>query len=402
MTLRLRNARIAGELHHLHLAGGRIVEPRPCRTEIDLDGRLVVPGFVDAHCHLDKTLWSGPWVPNTAGSDLDEKIAYTREGRSRWGVPSAPRITELLRTMVAAGTTRVRTHTDVSPEFGLDGFEAVAEASASLSGLVDVEQVAFPQYGLLTNPGTVALVDLALSEGLAQVVGGIDPVGVDGDADRHLETVFELALRHGVPVDIHLHDHDEVGCRELDMIIDRTLRTGLQGRVTVSHCYALAEADGPEQIEQIARLASADIALTTCAAHNDPLAPVLALASAGVRLGLGSDGIRDLWSPWGNGDLLDRAHQLAYRNAFDADPDVAHALDLATTGGAAVLGVDDHGTEVGDVADLVVLDSRSEAEAVVTRASRHLVFKRGVLVARDGVLTSEITATPVIDALVDD
>jgi cytosine/creatinine deaminase len=171
------------------------------------------------------------------------------------------------------------------------------------------------------------------------------------------------------------------------MIIDRTLRAGLQGRVTVSHCYALAEATDDEQIEQIARLASADIALTTCVAHDDPLAPVLALASAGVRLGLGSDGIRDLWSPWGNGDLLDRAHQLAYRNSFDADPDIARALDLATIGGAAVLGVDDHGTEVGDVANLVVLDSRSEAEAVVTRASRHLVFKRGVLVARDGVLT---------------
>ncbi|MEV4147647.1 hypothetical protein AB0J40_28540 [Amycolatopsis sp. NPDC049691] len=34
---------------------------------LDLGGRLVLPGLVEAHCHLDKTLFGGPWRPHSAG-----------------------------------------------------------------------------------------------------------------------------------------------------------------------------------------------------------------------------------------------------------------------------------------------------------------------------------------------
>ncbi|GAB3672954.1 amidohydrolase [Actinocorallia lasiicapitis] len=377
MTL-LRNARYRGELRDLRLPGGAETH--------DLDGRLVIPAFVDAHCHLDKTLWSAPWTPNTAGPELHDKIAYTRERRAAHGVPSAPRIAALLTAMVAAGTTRVRTHTDVSPEFGLDGFHAVAEAAAALGGAVDVQQVAFPQYGLLTNPGTHELMDEALATGLAQVVGGIDPAGVDGDPVRHLDAVFGLAERHGVPVDLHLHDPGTLGVWQFELIIERTVRAGLEGRVAIGHGYALAELSGIPQDDLIARLADAGITVATCAAHDDPVVPVLKMRDAGAPLALGSDGIRDLWSPWGDGDLLDRAHQLAARSAFFADEDLAEALVVATLGGLRALGQAPAEGAVPD--DLVVLDARTPAEAVVTRPRRLLVLRNGRTVARDGVLTS--------------
>ncbi|GAA3208971.1 amidohydrolase [Actinocorallia longicatena] len=386
--LRLRDARVNGALRDLWIRDGRLTAPGPADEEIDLAGRLVVPGFVDAHCHLDKTLWSGPWAPNTAGPRLRDKIDYTRSRRADFGVPSAPRIAELLGTMAAAGTTSVRTHTDVSPEFGLDGFHAVAEAAAALEKVITVEQVAFPQYGLLTNPGTLELMDRALATGLAQVVGGIDPAGVDRDPVAHLDAVFGLATAHDVPVDLHLHDPGTLGAWQFELIIDRTLRAGMEGRVTIGHGYALAELSGIPQDELIAALAAAGIGLATCAAHDDPVVPVLKMRDAGAGLGLGSDGIRDLWSPWGNGDLLDRAHQLASRSGFFADEDLAQALVTATTGGAELLGLTGHGLDEGATADLVVLDAESAAEAVVTRARRLLVLKEGRTIARDGVLTS--------------
>lgn len=380
MSTRLENLRLRGELTSLYVVDGRLAPEQPCTESVDMGGRVVVPGFVDAHCHLDKTLWSGPWVPNTAGPGLRARIAYTRAGRTAHGVPSAPRIAALLETMAAAGTTHVRTHTDVSPEFGLDGFEAVT-AAATTVGTVSVQQVAFPQYGLLSNPGTLELMDQALGSGLAQVVGGIDPAGIDGDADAHLAAVFGLAVSHDAPVDIHLHDGGILGRHQIRSIAAATARHGWQGRVTISHGYALAEAAAVEQDDLVRLLADTDIALTTCAAHDDPVAPVRALREAGARVGLGSDGIRDLWSPWGNGDLLDRAHQLAYRASFHTDPDIAMALDVASGGGASVLGLPRRRLTAGEPADLVVLDALCEAEAVVTRAPRHLVLRDGVAVA---------------------
>jgi cytosine deaminase len=114
-------------------------------------------------------------------------------------------MTALLERMVASGTSHVRTHTDVVTDHGLAGVEAVWAARERLGGRVTIEQVAFPQYGVLADPGTAELLDEALSNGV-EVIGGIDPAGADRDPVRHLDIVFTLAERHGAGIDIHLHD----------------------------------------------------------------------------------------------------------------------------------------------------------------------------------------------------
>jgi cytosine/creatinine deaminase len=111
---------------------------------IDVSGRLVLPGLVDAHCHLDKTLFGGPWVPHSAGDALEDRIANDRRRRGELGIPSVDRIVALLERMVAAGTSHVRSHTDIDPEVGLRGVEAVRAAVRQLDGRIGVEQVAFP------------------------------------------------------------------------------------------------------------------------------------------------------------------------------------------------------------------------------------------------------------------
>src|SRR5829696_3472620 len=131
------------------------IEPGIARgdaDELDVSGRLVLPGLVDAHCHLDKTLYGGPWVPHSAGDALEERIANERRRRGELGIPDVDRIVALLERMVAAGTSQVRSHTDIDPGAGLRGVEAVRAAEQRLEGRIAVEQVAFPQHGLLTNP----------------------------------------------------------------------------------------------------------------------------------------------------------------------------------------------------------------------------------------------------------
>ena len=391
--LLLRNCRIRGyaDQQDVLVTSGTIGAVGPALDApdgaevIDAGGKLVLPGLIDAHTHLDKTLYGGDWVPHPAGDALTDRIGKERELRAGLGVPDVDRIVALLEAMVAAGTSQVRSHTDVAPELGLGGVAAVRDAVARLDGRIEVQQVAFPQYGILREPGTADLLEQALADGV-EVIGGIDPAGIDGDPVRHLDVVFGLAERYAALIDIHLHDGGSLGTWELGLICDRTIAGGLQGRVTVSHGYGLGQATPAEQDALAGRLAEAGVTITTAAVYDFPVAPVKRLLAAGVNVACGHDGIRDLWGPYGSGDPLDRAMHLAYRNTFRRDDDIELALDAVTSGAAKALGLTAYGLVEGAPADLVVVDANLPAQAVVTRPARDLVIKGGRVVARSGVL----------------
>ncbi|MCA2185225.1 amidohydrolase [Nonomuraea cavernae] len=348
----------------------------PDASVIDITGQLVLPGLVEAHCHLDKTLYGGPWVPHSADDTLAGRIGNDLSRRAELGVPSVERVTALLRRMSAYGTTQVRTHTDIDPLVGLRGVEAVREAAAGVP--VDVRQVAFPQHGLLTNPGTAELLEEALKGGV-EAVGGLDPAGIDRDPVRHLDLIFGLAERYGAHLDIHLHDGGSLGGWELELITERTRVLGLGGRVTVSHAYALGQLDDAHLDRLAHGFAEAGVALATAAVYSFPVPPLKRLRAAGVTVACGHDGVRDLWGPYGSGDMLERAMHLAYRSTFRADDDIELALEAATYGGARVLGLDGYGLAPGDRADLVVVPASGPAEAVVVHPARTLVMKDGTV-----------------------
>jgi cytosine deaminase len=208
---------------------------------LDASGCLVLPGLVDAHCHLDKTLFGRPWVSHLAADDLASRIEHDRGRRSELGIPDPHAMRALVDAMTGFGTTTLRTHTDVDPEVGLRGVVAVAELAHLVRDAVDVQQVAFPQHGLLSLPGTAELLDEAMDAG-ATVVGGLDPA-TEGDAEAYLDVVLGLAARHEAAVDLHFHGHGAEGLRELELLTERTVGLGLQGRVVASHCYAFGDLD---------------------------------------------------------------------------------------------------------------------------------------------------------------
>lgn len=343
---------------------------------IDVTGQLLLPGLVEAHCHLDKTLYGGAWVPHSADDTLAGRIGNDLGRRAELGVPSVERITALLRTMSSFGTTHVRTHTDVDPVVGLRGIEAVLAAASAVP--VSVQQVAFPQHGMLTNPGTFELLEEAAKNGI-EAIGGLDPAGIDRDPVRHLDLIFGLAGRYGTHLDLHLHDGGSLGAWELELIIERTAALGLGGRVTVSHAYALGQIDEAQQDRLAQGLAAAGVALATAAVYSFPVPPVKRMRAAGVTVACGHDGIRDLWGPYGSGDMLERAMHLAYRSTFRRDEDIELALEAATYGGASALGLSGYGLDAGCAADLVAVPSSTAAEAVVTHPSRTLVMKSGLV-----------------------
>lgn len=351
---------------------------------IDARGCLVIPGLVDAHAHIDKTLWGTPWHPHQAGPSLMDKIQNERQVLASLGLSPEVQSARLLRRLIACGTTHVRTHVDVGPDVGLAHLHGVQAMREKHRDWIDIDLVAFPQTGVMIRPGTLELLEQAVREG-AEVIGGLDPVGVDRDPKGQLDGIFAIAGRHGCGVDIHLHDRGDLGAVTIEMIAERTRSLGLAGKVAISHAFCLGGVEPARLDALIALLLDNDIAIMTHApAGPTPFPPIRLLHERGVRLFSGSDGIRDTWSPLNNGDMLERAFLLAYRNGFRDDPGIELALHMATYGGAQLMGVAHYGLTVGSVADLVLVEAETAAEAVAYHPARRLVLKRGRVVARDG------------------
>lgn len=389
METRFRNARLPdGSTVDIAIRGGLFAafeDPTPGDGE-DLAGKLVLPGLIDGHIHLDKTFLGLPWRPHRAGPTVPHRIAAEKAGRADLTLSVEERAKNFLAREASLGTVALRSHVDIDPDSGLDHLHQVMAAREAFAGIVDVQLVAFPQSGVLIAPGVADLLDAALSEGV-ELVGGIDPFGIEGDMDGHLDLIFALAEKHGVGIDIHLHDPGHRGALELRAIAERTAALGMQGKVTVSHAFALATIDDRTLDLTIGELRDADVAILTSAPGTGALIPVVRLRDAGVRVFAGSDNVRDAWSPFGNGDMLERAMLVAYRAGLRTDDGLALAFDLATGAAAQVLGYGPYGLEIRARADFVAVTAETLAEAVVDRPVRSLVVKGGRVIARDGVLS---------------
>ncbi len=354
----------------------------------DGGGALLIPGLVEAHTHLDKSLLGLPWYRNEVGPRLIDKITNERESKKRLGMEPQRQSERQAILSVANGSTHIRSHVDVDTVQMLEGIEGVMATRDKLADLIDIELVAFPQSGMMIRPGTTDLMEEAMKLG-CEVVGGLDPCGIDRDPKGHLDFVFALAERYGKPVDIHLHERDTMGGFSMELIIERTEALGMQGHVTISHAFCLGMPDRAYVAELTERLAKARIHIMTTGPAAVTAPAVAELRRAGVVVCSGSDGIRDTWGPWGNADMLERAMFVAQRNNFRRDDEVEAALDVCTYGGAAVMERSDYGLAPGCLGDCVLVEGEAIADAVASRPKRNLVVKRGRIVARDGACIAE-------------
>ena len=387
--LLLRDVRpMGGAAVDLLIRNGRIAEigaaiEAPGTPVEDGSGAIAIPGLVEAHTHLDKNLLGLPWQPNSAGPTIQDMIDNERKLKREIDMAPGRQSARQVVLSIANGSTHIRSHVDVDTKHGLWGIEGVMETRDRYRDWIDIELVVFPQSGMLKRPGTVELMEEALRLG-AEVVGGIDPCTMDKDPKGHVDTVFALAQSFGRPVDIHLHEPNELGLFSMGLILDRTRALGMAGKVTISHAFCLGMNDWLVVGRMLDDLAAAGIALMTTAPSGWPAPPVKRAHAAGITICSGSDGIRDLWHPYGNADMLDRARHVGERNGLDKDHEVGLALEICTGGGARVMALPNYGLEVGRDADLVLVRARNVPEAVVLCPPRQLVLKRGKVVTRDG------------------
>ncbi|WP_067815215.1 amidohydrolase family protein [Nocardia inohanensis] len=405
VDLVLRRARIDDEAAPVDIAvrDGSIVAVAPALNvtglaEIDCAGRVVIPGLIESHVHLDKALLDAE-RPNRDGT-LAGAISVTAELKRGFTVESIrDRARRVLDMAIGNGTTVIRAHPDVDPIVGLRGVEALLELREEYRGRIDLQLVAFPQEGIIQAPGTWELLRESLLRG-ADVLGGCSYNERDvADCRRHIDLVFELAAEFDVPLDIHADFADDATDPRFamaDYIAEVTERTGRQGRVTLGHMTSLAGRDPAARAATLARLAAAGIAVVPLPATDMHLggradtanirrgiAPVRELWAAGITTAFSSNNIRNAFTPYGNADLLDIGLFLAQTCHLSGAQDLSRVLAMATTEAARVVGIADHyGIRPGARADLVVLSTHRVADVLLDRPDRCYVVKSGRVVAR--------------------
>jgi cytosine deaminase len=393
LDLIIRRARLvenAEPLVDIGIAGGRIVEIAPAiagdAPSEDIDGRLVIPGFVETHIHLDKSCILDR-CQSTKGT-LAEAIAAVAEAKRGFTVENIyARAQRTLEKAIVNGTTRMRTHVEIDPRVGHKGFDAVRALKQDYAWAIDLQICAFPQEGLINDPGAEELLVAACEQG-ADLIGGCPYT--DTDPDTHIARIFEIARRFDLDIDLHLDFDIDPSWMHLDEVCRQTEAHRWGGRVAIGHVTKLSAIDYRSLVNVGRRLANAGVAVTVLPATDlflmgreherhvpRGVAPVHRLLGHGVTCSLATNNVLNPFTPFGDCSLLRMANLYANVTHVGLLADLRVCFDMVTALPARLINATDYGIAVGHPADLVVLDSRDPAMAVAELSAPLFALKRG-------------------------
>jgi cytosine deaminase len=356
---------------------------------LDVEGRMLLPGFVNPHLHCDKSLLGDRL--SLPGASLEDAVRLTWDFKAQASVESIiERATAALLECLSAGSTFVRAFADVDKIGGLKPIRALIEVARRLDGLVDIEVVAFPQEGLLRPEGDIGLLREAMALG-AQVVGGLPWYErSDEHVRQHVDAVMDLAQEFDSDVHVLADDTDDPTSRSLEYLALQTIERGWHGRVTASHCGALAAYDHTHAERVIELVREAEISICSnphISLVMDGLGDrglvrrgitrVSELLEAGVNVCSGQDDIDDPYYPFGRGDQLEVASFMSHVARLTTPQGLRSCLDMVTVNAAQAVRLPNYGLVVGRSADLVLLDGRSPREALRLQRPRPYVIKKG-------------------------
>ncbi|MFI2129698.1 amidohydrolase [Lysinibacillus fusiformis] len=371
---------------HLLIKDGKIADIVSAEMQLndhfpkeDMKQLLALPSFIEKHCHLDKTLLGDQWRAVTPVNNIFERLEIEKKVLPTLHTTTQQRAEELLSGYVQSGVTHVRTHVDLYPEVGLKNLEEVQKALQTFEGKLSYEIVAFPQHGLLRTKAT-NIIREALRMGVG-LVGGVDPATVDGDIEASLQQMVELAVEGNAGIDLHLHDPDQLGTFTMKRLAQLTKEAGLQGKVAISHAFGLGDVSRAEAEEMADILRDAGITIVTSVPIRRKFPPVGLLHSKGVPVAIGCDNIFDVWSPFGHGDLLERAGRLANSSGWRDEYSLAQTLQFITGGKTPLNQAGEPiWPKVGDSANLVLVDASCAAEAIARKGQRKATIFNGKMV----------------------
>ena len=393
LDLILRQGRLTGSdpaLVDIGVSAGRIVDIA-ARIDADaaeeqLDGRLVIAGFVETHIHLDKSCILERC--NCERGTLEEAIETVAAAKRAFTEADIhARAQRTLEKAITQGTTRMRTHVEADPRVGLNGFHAVRALKRDYAWALDLEICVFPQEGLTNDPGTEELLVEACEQG-ADVIGGCPYT--DTDPAAQTARIFAIARRFDLDIDFHLDFDLDPSWMHLDEVCRQTDAHRWGGRVAIGHVTKLSTIDHSRLDKIAAQLADAGVAVTVLPAtdlflmgrehqHHVPrgVAPAHRLLTHGVTCSLATNNVLNPFTPFGDCSLIRMANLYANTAQIGGSRGLRECFDMITTLPARLMNAAGYGVAAGHPADLVVLDSRDPAMAVAELAQPLLGYKRG-------------------------
>lgn len=412
MDLTIHHARLddAKQLVNVGIAAGKIValqedDLAAGRDAIEAGGAMLSPAFVDPHFHLENALLSDS--VNQSGTLREAINIYADIKRDMSRENIVDRATRALRMAVANGTLWMRNNVDIDQIAKVRLLDVICEACGRFAGVIDVQIVAFPQVGLARNPEAVDLMWQAMARG-ATVVGGMPHGERDmDDAARHIEIAFEIAEAHNADIDMHVDETDDPYWHTLELLADKTIEAGYQGRVTAGHCCAMAAWDDRLAARVIEKVRRAGINICTNAPVNlllqgrgdrQPvrrgIARVRELLDAGVNVTCGQDDMMNMFYPFGRMDMLEVANFVAHAAHLSAPNDIQATFDMPRYNAARVLRLPDYGLRAGAAANLVLIPADSAVDAVARHPIRPYVIRQGHILVHNRAQTEYASQVP--------
>lgn len=369
---------------------------------IEVDGNLVIPGLVDAHFHLDKVRLLERCI--SVKGDFQEALDKTLAAKRTFTLEDIQtRASRHIEQAIAQGTTAMRSHVEVDPTIGLTGMDALLPLRDRYAWGLTLQLAVFAQEGITHLPETEGLLRQAMEMG-GDVIGSAPYV--DPDPEQNVRTVFDIAADYDCDVDFHLDFLDDDEPLLLPFVIAETHRRGWEGRVCVGHVTKLSKLPPPE-LEAIAtQLNEAGISVLALPASDlymmsrrdtynvrRGVAPIHLLAEKGVNVGLATNNVQNLFTPFGDGDVLKICTLLAQVLHLGTIAQHELCLNMATAQAARAMGINDYGIQPGHRADLVILGARTVSEAIGAAPAERTVIKDGRVVAHNK-LERQLFATP--------
>ena len=360
------------------------------RRTIDAEGNLTTPSFVNAHTHLDKCQL-GEIKPNVSGT-FDEGIRNTLYFRPRYTVEDiCKRASSAVDLAVQYGSTFLRLFADVGTiGKGNMPVRGLVELKRRYADIVDIEVVAFPQEGIICDPGTEDLMHEAMEMG-ADVVGGIPWFEwTDEDARKHVDICFDMAESYKKDLAFLLDDTDDVNARTLEAVVVRALKSKFRGKITVSHSEAMASWNNSyaDKLLRLARQArvnfSCNAHINLMQAHPNEEQPsrrgimrVGEMRTLGINVLSSQDDVQDLYYPFGRMNQLEVAWFLGHAVQAQTLKDIDFLYDAITVNAAKAMGLKNYGIKEGCRADLVIIGQPNVKQAIRFMGPVHYTIRNG-------------------------
>lgn len=373
------------------------------KKEIDGEGNIVLPPFVESHIHLDTVLSAGDPKWNESGTLFEGINIWSERKKKLTKNDVKTRASKVLRYLLKHGVLHVRSHVDISDP-NLIALHALIELKEEVAPYMNLQLVAFPQDGIISCPDNINRLEEALKLGV-DAIGAIPHCEYTReDGVESLEICFSLAQRYNRMVNVFCDETDDDQSKFLEVVASLALKTGLKQKVSASHTNAMAYYSEAYVARLLGLLQASEINIISCPLVSSVMqgrfdswpkgrgiTRLKELWEAGVNVSIGHDDIMTPFYPLGTGNMLEAVHMAVHLAHMSGQSEMEELINMITIRAAKALQIeDDYGVKEGMPANFIVLPVTNIRDLIRIQPICTYVISNGEVMAESEPTKSKV------------